>query len=136
MSVKDFLNQAQHLECKINEKIEQIRSLRVLACKMTATFNDSFVSKTGNKQKLEPIVAKIVDLQKELKNDLDEYVSARREISFLIKSTINPDYQLVLELRYLCSKSWEEIANEMHYSVQHIFRLHYKALNTLKKLVK
>ena len=28
----------------------------------------------------------------------------------------DPDQQLILELRYLCYKSWEEIAEEIGYS--------------------
>ena len=56
-------------------------------------------------------------------------------VNFDYKSIINcPEYQLVLELRYLCFKSWEEIALQMGYDVRHVFRLHGEALKAISDL--
>ncbi|MEN6636647.1 MAG: DUF1492 domain-containing protein [Clostridiaceae bacterium] len=46
-----------------------------------------------------------------------------------IKRVENTEYQTILELRYLCFKRWEEIAVEMNFSLQHLYRLHEKAVN-------
>ena len=52
----------------------------------------------------------------------------KRDIVAIIKAVENPEYQTLLELRYLCFKTWEQIAVEMNYSIQHIYRLRDKAL--------
>ena len=46
----------------------------------------------------------------------------------MIKKIQNTEYQTLLELRYLCFKTWEQIVVEMGYSLQHIFRIYDKAL--------
>ena len=50
------------------------------------------------------------------------------EIEKLLGEVGNPDYRLLLELRYLQGLTWEQIAKKMHYSWRHIIRLHGKAL--------
>ena len=42
-------------------------------------------------------------------------------------------YTLVLEKRYLCFNSWEQIAVDMNYSIQYCFNIHR---NALKKLIR
>jgi hypothetical protein len=37
-----------------------------------------------------------------------------------------------LELRYLCFKTWEQIAVDMGYSLQYAFRMHEKALKCIE----
>ncbi len=41
------------------------------------------------------------------------------------------EYQILLEQRYLCFKSWEQISVDLGYSIQHTFRLHDAALEEL-----
>ena len=45
-----------------------------------------------------------------------------------INAMPNPDERLILELRYLCYKTWPEIAEAMSLSESHIHRLHGFAL--------
>ena len=54
--------------------------------------------------------------------------SIKTEMTRVISSVQNMEYQRLLELRYLCFRSWKQIADEMGYSKQHIFRLHNEAL--------
>ena len=41
---------------------------------------------------------------------------------------------LILEQRYLCFKTWEQISVDMGYSIQHTFRLHDKALKEVGRI--
>ena len=49
---------------------------------------------------------------------------------------LSHEYQIILEQRYLCFKSWEQIAVDMGYSIQHTFRLHDAALTELERFYK
>lgn len=42
-------------------------------------------------------------------------------------------YQTLLELRYLCFKSWEQIAVDMGYDLRWLYRLHHRALNAVSE---
>lgn len=131
MDAKAYLGQAYRIDKRINSKLEQIVSLRELATKATSTLSDTPVSGTRNIQSMEGIIAKMIDLENEINRDIDTLVDLKREFVAIIKKINNPEYQTLLELRYLCFKSWEQIAEEMGYSLQHIFRIHNKALKCI-----
>ena len=132
MTIKEYLSQAYRIDQRINSKLEQVSSLRELAVKATSTLSDTYSSGSGNKQKMEGVIVKIIDLENEIDEEIDRLVDLKQEIVSLIKKVKNPEYQTLLELRYLNFKTWEQIASEMHYSIQHTFRIHDKALSLLR----
>ncbi|MEI6132420.1 MAG: DUF1492 domain-containing protein [Bacillota bacterium] len=132
MTAKEYLGLAYRIDQRINSKLEQITSLRELALKATSTLTDMPHSPTKNTSKMANIICKMVDLEDEINKDIDMLVDLKCEIVSLIKKIHNTEYQTLLELRYLCFKTWEQIAVDMGYSSQHIFRLHDKALKVVK----
>ena len=131
MSPKEYLSQAYRIDQRINSKLEQIVSLRGLAAKATSTLSDMPSSGTRNIYSMECIIAKMVDLEIEINQDIDSLVELKCKIVSIIKQIQNTEYQTLLELRYLCFKTWEQIAVDMGYSSQHIFRLHDKAVKEI-----
>ena len=132
MTTKEFLNQAYRIDQRINSKLEQIISLHALATKATSTLSDMPVSKTESQSKMAEIIAKIVDLEAEINRDIEKLMEIKQNIVSTIKKVQNPELQTLLELRYLCFRTWEQVALEMDYSIQHIFRIHDKALKSVK----
>ncbi len=117
---------------RINSKLEQVESLNALATKATSTLSDMPKSPNRGSSKLEDTIVKIIDLQEEINRDIDKLVDLKKEIVRTIKKIEDKELQVVLEKRYLCFESWEKIAVEMNYSIQHIFRLHSKALKNIE----
>ncbi len=78
--------------------------------------------------RLEDTVVKIIDLQEEINRDIDRLVDLKRDIVRAIKKVKKPEYQILLELRYLCFKTWEEIAVKMNCSIDNVFKMRNKAL--------
>jgi len=128
MNAKEYLNQAHRLDQRINSKLEQVASLRDLTTKATATMTDMPGSASPNVHRAQDIIGKIIDLESDINADIDRLVDLKREMVTVIKSVENLEYQTLLELRYLCFKTWEQIAVDMGYSIQHIYRLRDKAL--------
>ena len=54
-------------------------------------------------------ICKIVDLEREINEDIDRLVDLKAEARRVINAVSDPDQQLMLELRYLCYKPWNEI---------------------------
>ena len=77
-------------------------------------------------------ICRIIDLEREITDEIDRLVDLKVEISRRIKSITRIEYRLVLELRYLCFKSWEQIAEEMGYTVRNIHILHGEALQEIR----
>ena len=132
MKAKEYLSQAYRLDQRIDAKIEQVMSLRNLAAKATSTLSDAMPSGTRNIHRMEDIIMRIIDLENEINADIDDLVALKHEIVKVIKSVPNLEYQILLELRYLCFKPWEQIAVEMGYGIDNVFRLHQKALKDLE----
>ena len=80
---------------------------------------------------MQDIIVKIVDLENDINADIDQLIDLKREMVAVIKAVKNPEFQTLLELRYLCFKPWEQIAVEMGYSIDWTFRMHRKALETV-----
>lgn len=134
MTAKEYLGQAYRIDQRINSKLEQIASLRELTTKAAATITDMPLGGTKNIHSMEDVIVKIVDLENEIKADVNTLVDLKHEIMNVIKEVKNPEYHTLLELRYLCFNTWEQIAVDMGYSLQHTFRLHEKALTEIAVL--
>lgn len=128
MTTKEYLSQAYRIDQRINSKLEQVASLRVLATKATSTISDNLPSGSQNVQAMEDIIVKIIDLENEINKDISTLVDLKREIVGVIKRISNPEYQTLLELRYLCFYSWEKVAVEMEYDLRYVHKLHKKAM--------
>ena len=132
MTVKEYLGQAYRLDQRINSKLEQVASLNELATKATSTLTGMPKNPNKSKSIVADTVAKIIDLQTEINKDIDRLVDLKREIVAMIKSVSNTEHQTLLELRYLCFKSWEQIAVDMGYNVRHVYRIHDEAVEKIK----
>lgn len=127
MTAKEYLSQAYRLDQRIDSKIAQVASLNDLATKCSATLTGMPKNPNRGGSTMADAVCKIVDLQEEINRDIDRLVDLKREIVAVIKAVENPEYQVMLEKRYLSFQTWEQIAVDMNYSIQHIYRLREKA---------
>lgn len=132
MTSKEYLNQAYHINSRIECKLQQVESLRNLATRVTSVFIDMPHCTTTDNCKLEKTITKIIDLENEIDADIDKLVDLKKEISNVINSVENEEYRIILEMRYLNFKTWEEIAVALHYTVRWIYKLHSKALQKIK----
>ena len=131
MTPKEYLNQAYWLDRRIDSKLEQLSALKDMVTKTTSAMTDDVVSHTRNVHSMQDVVAKIIDMQAEINADIDRLVDLKSEIMHVIKAVKNPEHQTLLELRYLCFKSWEYVAEQMGYNVRHIYRLHDEAVEQI-----
>ena len=131
MSTKDYLSQAYRIDQRINSKLAQVMSLRDLLGKATGTLSGAPKAATPNPHSMEDTIAKMVDLENEINDDIDALVDLKAEIMRRIKRVENTEYQTILELRYLCFKRWEDIAVELGYTQRHMLRMHDLALQSI-----
>lgn len=132
MTAKEYLSQALLLDHRIDSKIAQIASLNALATKCTSAITGMPHNPSASQSTMADAVCKIIDLQELLKKDLADLVDLKKEIMGVINSIENDEYKTLLEKRYLCFLSWEQIAVDMHYSIEHTIRLHKTALEKVK----
>ncbi len=135
MKAKEYLSQALWLDQRINNKLEQLETLRALATKVTAKLAEVKVSGgSSTKSHMENAVVKIVDLEKEINEDIDRLVDIKAEIMDTISRVDDPIGQIILEMRYVNGKSWDEISSSLNYKDSSIFKIHSRALKEVTKI--
>ena len=93
---------------------------------------DSDGSKSERKgNPIENAYCQLADYKAEADKLLKEMTSARERTERLINTVANPVQREVLTRRYIIGQRWEDIAESMNYSRQHVTRLHGYALKTL-----
>lgn len=136
MTVKEYLSQAHRLDQRIDAKIAQVASLNDLATKCTATLTGMPRNPNSSGSTMADAVCKIIDLQEEINRDIDHLVDLKREIVAVIKAVKDTEYQILLEKRYLCFHTWEQIAVDMHYSGKWVQKMHDRALDVVAEILK
>ena len=131
MTAKEFLSQAWRIDMRINSKLEQVRSLRELATKATSTISDMPRAATPNVHRMEDVIVKIMDFESDINADIERLVDTKRKIAEALARMTVTEYRTLLELRYICCKTWEEIAAEMYYSVRNVHIVHGAALREM-----
>ena len=131
MTAKEYMEQARYLDMQINSNIEQVRTLNELATKVTTVYSDMPHSPNRNTGRMEETIAKIIDLESEIDRDIDALVDLKREIQTVINNIEDEKYRVLLELRYINQKSWEEIANQLGYDLRYTHKIHGRALQKI-----
>lgn len=129
--MRDYLSLAYRADQRIQDKLEQLASLNELATKATVVLSDSPKSATRNTHKLEDAVLSIIELRDEISVDVRELIKTKTDIFHKIKAVENPEYQTLLEKRYLRFERWEQIAVDMGHNSRWVYRQHCKALEKI-----
>ena len=86
------------------------------------------VQTSRTNDKMGELVAKIDDRQRELQKQLDKYLDFRTKVENEINALEDSNGSRVLYNRYIRSMMWEDIANDMIFSVRMVHNYHKKAL--------
>ena len=90
---------------------------------------------TSLSDKTARLAAQLADAEEEIIELRSEAWSIRMEIVRTLNRIQSPEYNMLLYLRYIEGKTWEQIAVEMHYSIQHIYRMHDTALSAVEEIL-
>lgn len=135
MNPKEYLLQIRKYDRLINNKLETIASLRSLVTSVTIELKSDVVQNSGTKDKMASAVDRIVDLEREIDRDIDQFVNLKREVMSVIDKVEDSVLIDILYKRYFRYEKWEEIAIEMNYSYRQVTRLHGQALQDVRKII-
>lgn len=135
MNPKTYLQQIRKCDKMIENKLSELESLRELCLSVTSTWKEDVVQSSGSGDKLGDAIAKIIDLQNEINEDVDRFVDLKREIMTVIDKLDDPCMIEILYKRYFKYEKWEQIAYEMNYGYQWTCKLHGKALQKVKQAI-
>ena len=117
---KRFLNQASYFDLRIKTKVEELETLNELEKVQSEKFK----------------VQRAEGLREEIRRDIDSLVAQKQEIMQMIGQLSKPEYQTVLELRYLRGWTIKRIAMNMHFTIYYVYELHTNALKEFSSIIK
>lgn len=127
--LKAKLKGAMYAQRTFEGELDKLQELRSLAQKVTPAYSQSPGGGSGNAQKLENSIAKIIEQEKIIAECCNELCAQLAEVRALVALLPMGPMRLVMQRRYLNYQKWEQIAAELHYSWQNVHRLHSKALD-------
>lgn len=125
-----WLSQYRDVVKETMRLVREKEEWRSLAEKITPSY--SFEPKTQSvASKVETGAENIVEIDKQLQEQIAKRVRLRLEIAKVIYDLESERYRYLLSSRYIDGKKWEQIALDMNYSVMQIWRMHGEALNLI-----
>lgn len=133
MNAKKYLLQLERLDTKINQKIDELRSLKEAATNIS-TKADGMPHASNASDKIGNIVSKYIDLQEEINREIDLFVEKKHAIINQIHTLPNKSMVVLFE-RYVNYKTLEQIAGDMQLSYDYVRHLHRKALDEFNAII-
>ena len=138
MKAKEYLRQVELMNIKIDTKIKQLEELKILAtCTGAINAKPDKIQSNPCGDKMENAVAKYVDLEREINNQIDAYVDKKQFIVSQIHELNAGEqtllYVQILVKRYIDFKSLEQIAVELDRSYAYVRHIHGEALSCFDK---
>ena len=124
----NYLSQAEYIDLMITEKREMIDNLRSIASSTSMSLTADKVQ-TSPGDKIGNITAKIVDLEKELNNDIDNFIDMKADIMRTIDQYVdNLRERRLLYRRYLYFEAVETAARSVGVSRRTGYYMHKNAV--------
>jgi len=133
MTAKQYLRQLRRLDLTIKAKLVQLDELRSLALKITPSPDPAGGGRKISKDRICHVVAKIVDLEREIDRKIDRLVSLKKEAMERIDGLDDDNLRLVLVHRYINGRTWCEVAYELGCTPQWAHKLHARALTEFEQ---
>ncbi len=132
MTSKEFLDQGYRIDVMINAKIEQMAALRSLLTKLNTNVSDMPKNPNKGGSKVEDTVVKILTLEEEINKDVERLVGIKDAIMKAINEVPDKQERMLLTLRYINFKTWEDIAYELNCTVRYVHIIHSRALGPIR----
>lgn len=133
MTPKEYLSQYKDLNDSINAKLEQVAELRRKAQTVCSGSSGGTHGYTPY-DRIGEITARIVDMEREINEDIDRSIDLQRGIRTAIAAVPEARLRTLLEYKYINGLTLDETAVRMAYSYPQICRLHGRALQSVKMI--
>lgn len=135
MTTKAYLGSIAVLDRRIESKLVDKYQLETMAMSITVSNDTERVQSSSEKDRMANTIAKIVDLEEEIDDLVDEFIDRRKHIIKQIDEMENSTYVQVLSLRYIGKKTLDDIAVSLgNKTRRHADRIHGRALQEFERL--
>lgn len=131
--LKEKLKGAMYAQRTLKGELDKLQELRCIAQKVTPAYSQSPGGGSGNAQKLENSIAKIIEQEKIIAECCNELCAQLAEVRALVALLPMGPMRLVMQRRYLNYQKWEQIMIDLDCSWRGMHKRHSKALEMIIK---
>lgn len=125
-TLKSYLSLCREIEILQQERAELLNG------GLGAVSNDGLPHGSGVSNPTADIAARAAGIAAELLQKLNECIDLRLQIEQAVNALNEPRERELMRRRYIEGQRWEQVAYEMNYSIDHIWRLHGRILEKIK----
>ena len=130
MDAKQYLQQIKLARNIIESKREQLQNLRDMSTSIAGIdYSKEQVQSSDGSEQISKAVAKIVDIEKELNEDIVRYTELYGEINSRIQEMVDIELKALLIDRYMNFMTFELIAEKRDCTTRWAYELHHRALS-------
>lgn len=130
---KMLLQDFRKLNRLVQEKTERLAALMESATRATSSFEAERISGTGDRSRVESLMIRKIDLERQLDGSIDELNAQRYHIQNAIDRIEDPDQRSLLDMRYIDGKRWLFIMDRLHIGETTSRRVHHAALEAFMR---
>lgn len=131
---KTELNGIRYIDIEIDIMLREVERLRALLDVASTGLTAERVQSTRRGDIIPRTVAKIIDLEQQINGYIDQLVDRKAQAEYKLARVSDETQRNIIKLRYFEGKRWEDIAEEMDYSLPWVYRLHDRALKEYSKV--
>ena len=135
MNAKEYLDSFYDLNKRIDANQKALDVLNSMLFKLNQQMNPDRVQTSKDLDPLGTTVAKIIDLQEEINNMIDEYVDKLSEVMFVINQVSDPKEYDLLHKHYIQGYSWTYISQLWDNSNTWVHEVKRNALESVQKIL-
>ena len=133
--VKDYLMQYRNAVKRAAAATDHIAELRAMAERITPQYGSSGGGSHSTGDKLGAAVARVVDAENRVSDELEMLEATEREVVSTISAVQDATLSTLLYERYVNGKTWEQIAVKMNYTYRRVTQLHGAALILVEQII-
>lgn len=134
MNAKDFLRQIKKLDRLIENKLIEIQRWKDIANNTTATLSGERVQSSGNPQKIADAICRYIDLEREINQDIDELVEAKKDVIGVIEQLNATEYDIIHKI-YVQYLTLEDVADAYDRTYSWATTIHGRALKHVQNIL-
>lgn len=134
MNAKEFLRQIKKLDRLIENKLIEIQRWKDIANNTTATLSGERVQSSGNPQKIADAICRYIDLEREINQDIDELVEAKKDVIGVIEQLNATEYDIIHKI-YVQYLTLEDVADAYDRTYSWATTIHGRALKHIQNIL-
>ena len=109
VNAKEFLRQIKKLDTLIENKLAEVQKWKEIASNTSPNMVGEKVKSSGNPQKIADAIGRYIDLEREINQDIDKLIEAKKDVISVIEQLSATEYN-VLHKVYVQGFTFDEVA--------------------------